>query len=152
MLVKFTIRPDLRVIIPGTTVTTVQHRHCNCGRVPAGSFSAGVLGPTFGRYRCTYSTVHLPVLQCAELLTDVLDVPVSAGWLNRLQLEAAHRLDPFMDDVRDHFGLAAVLYADETGTALSTRKYKYIQSRPTRERCWSHIRNEVLKCSPIWAS
>ena len=72
---------------------------------------------------------HLPVMRCAELLSDVLGAPVSAGWLCGVQLEAADRLEPFMDVVRAQLAVAAVLCADETSTASLPGKYGCIRWR-----------------------
>lgn len=52
----------------------------------------------------------------------MLGVAVSAGWLCGVQLEATGRLDPFIDEVRGQLAVAAVLCADETGTAIANGK------------------------------
>lgn len=106
----------------------VERRRCACGRESAGVFPSTVTAPVcWGpevRALAIYllDRQHLPVLRCAELLGDVLGAPVSAGWLCGLQLEAARRLEPFVDEVKAQLAVAAVLCADETGTALSTGK------------------------------
>ena len=106
----------------------VERRRCACGHETAGVFppaarSASCWGPEV-RALALYlmDRQHLPVARCAELLSDVLGAPVSTGWLCGLQLEAAGRLGPFLDEVRDQLAVAAVLCADETGTALATGK------------------------------
>ena len=106
----------------------VERRRCACGHETAGVFpaaarSAVCWGPEV-RALAVYllDRQHLPVARCAELLSGVLGAPVSTGWLCSLQLEAAGRLDPFLDEVRAQLAVAAVLCADETGTALATGK------------------------------
>ena len=106
----------------------VQRRRCVCGHETAGVFPEAARAPVcWGpevRALAVYlmDRQHLPVMRCAELLSDVLGAPVSAGWLCGVQLEAADRLEPFMDVVRAQLAVAAVLCADETGTALATGK------------------------------
>ena len=106
----------------------VERRQCGCGHVTAGVFPAAARavvcwGPEV-RALALYlmDRQHLPVMRCAELLSDVLGAPVSAGWLCGLRLEAVARLAPFIDEVRGQLLVAGVLCADETGTALSTGK------------------------------
>ena len=110
------------------TEHVVERRRCSCGLETAGVFpdtarAATCWGPEV-RALALYlmDRQHLPVARCAELLADVLGVPVSTGWLCGLQLEAAARLAPFLDEVRGQLVVAAVLCADETGTALTTGK------------------------------
>ena len=106
----------------------VERRRCACGHETAGEFPSAARAPVcWGpevRALAVYlmDRQHLPVARCAELLGDVLGVEVSTGWLCGLQLEAAGRLDPFLDEVRAQLAVAAVLCADETGTALATGK------------------------------
>ena len=106
----------------------IERRRCGCGHETAGVFPEAARAPVcWGpevRALAVYlmDRQHLPVLRCAELLSDVLGAPVSAGWLCGVQLEAADRLEPFMDVVRSQLAIAAVLCADETGTALATGK------------------------------
>ena len=106
----------------------VERRRCACGHETTGVFPEAARAPVcWGpevRALAVYllDRQHLPVARCAELLGDVLGAKVSTGWLCSLQLEAAGRLDPFLDEVRSQLAVAAVLCADETGTALSTGK------------------------------
>ena len=110
------------------TEHVVQRRRCSCGHETAGVFPPAARGAVcWGpevRALALYlmDRQHLPVARCAELLADVLGAPVSTGWLCGLQLEAAGRLGPFIDEVRGQLVVAAVLCADETGTALATGK------------------------------
>lgn len=106
----------------------VERRRCSCGHESTGVFPAAARAPVcWGpevRALAVYlmDRQHLPVGRCAELLSDVLGAPVSTGWLCGVQLEAARRLEPFLDEVRAQLAVAAVLCADETGTALATGK------------------------------
>ena len=118
-------------LIPASVRVTdhvVERRRCGCGYETAGVFPSPARAPVcWGpevRALAVYlmDRQHLPVMRCAELLSDVLGAPVSAGWLCGVQLEAADRLEPFMDVVRAQLAVAAVLCADEAGTALATGK------------------------------
>ena len=118
-------------LIPATVRVTdhvVERRQCTCGYQTSGVFPTIARAPVCWGPEVKALAVyllhrqHLPVLRCAELLTDVLGVPVSAGWLCGVQLEAASRLEPFIEVVRSQLAITAVLCADETGTALATGK------------------------------
>ncbi|MGH9286603.1 MAG: IS66 family transposase, partial [Acidimicrobiales bacterium] len=64
----------------------------------------------------------LPLERTAELLGELLDAPVSTGWLCAVQLEAAGRLEPFILTLKDQLGQAPVVHADETGTRVGLTK------------------------------
>jgi len=66
---------------------------------------------------------HLPVERTAELLADLLNAPVSTGWLCQVQAEAAARLVPLMSCVKDRLGSEPVVHADETGTRVRTARH-----------------------------
>ena len=65
---------------------------------------------------------HLPLERTGELLAELLDAPVSTGWLYSVQAEAAGRLSEFVAVVRAGLAAAPVLHADETGTRVGTAK------------------------------
>jgi hypothetical protein len=66
---------------------------------------------------------HLPLQRTAELLAELLDAPVSTGWLYSVQLEAARRLEPFTTAVKAALAVAPVVHADETGTRVGVTKH-----------------------------
>jgi transposase len=56
------------------------------------------------------------------LLSELLDVPVSTGWLCAVQQEAAAKLGGFMTTLKDRLADEAVVHADETGTRVGVKK------------------------------
>jgi transposase len=65
---------------------------------------------------------HLPLERTAELLGELLDAPVSTGWLCAVQLEAAGKLAPFITEIKHQLVGAPVVHADETGTRVGLAK------------------------------
>lgn len=127
--------------IPPVKATVVDHvaqrRRCGCGRVTTASFPPEAKAPVcwgpevraFALY--LMDRQHLPLERCAELLGEVLDAPVSTGWLCALQLEAAGELFPFITEIKDQLGQAKVVCADETGTRVGVVKH-WVHTLSTR--------------------
>ena len=65
---------------------------------------------------------QIPVRRVAEILTDLMGAPVSAGWVAGLTLEGAQGLDPFAARLADRLAAEPVVHADETGTRLNGGK------------------------------
>jgi transposase len=118
--------------VPAVTVTATDHvaerRRCHCGHETVGTFpptarAAVCWGPEV-RALAVYmmDRQHLPLERTAELLAELLDAPVSTGWLYSVQLEAAGLLEEFVDVVKAGLVAAPVLHADETGTRVRTEK------------------------------
>jgi transposase len=119
--------------VPPVRVTVTDHvaqkRQCSCGRITVGTFPPEARAPVcWGpevRALAVYllDRQHLPVERTAELLAELLDAPVSTGWLCQIQLEAAGKLAPFITGLKTRLGSEPVVGADETGTRVGTAKY-----------------------------
>ena len=126
--------PPVRVTV---TDHVAQRRRCGCGTVTTATFPAEAKAPVcWGpevRALALYllDRQHLPVERCAELLAELLDAPVSTGWLCQLQLEAAGKLAPFITQIKDQLGAAPVVHADETGTRIGVTKH-WVHTLSTR--------------------
>jgi len=102
----------------------LEHRACRCGQVTMAQVPAGVGAPTqYGpgvRALGTYLLAgqYLPLARTAELLTELVGAPISAGSLACWYTGAADALDSFDQVVRDGLARAPVLGADETGIRL----------------------------------
>ena len=120
---------DLPPIRPTVTEHVAERRRCACGvdtvaEFPPESRAPVCWGPevrAFALY--LMGRQHLPVERTAELLADVLDAPVSTGWLCLVQAEAAGRLAPFITTLKDRLGEEPVVHADETGTRVRVTKH-----------------------------
>ncbi|MDQ6782200.1 MAG: IS66 family transposase [Actinomycetota bacterium] len=118
--------------VPPVRVTVTDHvaekRRCACGTVTTGQFPPAARGPVcWGpevRALAVYllDRQHLPVERTAELLAELVDAPVSTGWLCQVQLEAAGKLAPFITGIKSRLGIEPVVCADETGTRVGTAK------------------------------
>lgn len=116
---------DLPAVRAEVTDHVAQRVRCGCGHTTAASFPPEATAPAcWGpgvRALGTYLTArqHLPVARTAELLSDVLGAPVSAGFVAGLQAEAAGRLGGFLDRLRIALAGAVVLHTDETSARVS---------------------------------
>lgn len=118
--------------IPPVAVTATDHvaerRRCSCGHETTAAFPPAARAPVcWGpevRALAVYlmDRQHLPFERTAELLAELLDAPVSTGWLWSVQAEAAANLEPFIDLVKAGLVASPVLHADETGTRVGTEK------------------------------
>jgi transposase len=120
---------DLPAIAAVVTDHVMVRRRCGCGTESSGEWPAEAKAPVcWGpevRSFAVYLLVrqHLPVERCAELLADLLDAPVSTGWLIGVQAQAATNLAPFMAELKARLGVCPVVHADETGTRVRTTKH-----------------------------
>ncbi len=118
--------------VPAVTVTATDHvaerRRCACGHETMGELPPEARAPVcWGpevRALAVYlmDRQHLPLQRTAELLAELLDAPVSTGWLYSVQAEAAGRLEEFVDVVKARLAASPVLHADETGTRVGLEK------------------------------
>jgi transposase len=118
--------------VPAVSVSATDHvaerRRCPCGHETVGTFPPAVRAPVcWGpevRALAVYlmDRQHLPLERTAELLAELLDAPVSTGWLYSVQAEAAGRLQEFVDVVKAGLVVSPVLHADETGTRVGVDK------------------------------
>jgi transposase len=115
--------------LPTFTVTVAEHRAetrlCRCGAATTGVFAPEARGPAcYGpavRALAAYlmGRQHLPVARTAEMLCDVLGVPVSTGFLAGVIPEAAGSLARFLARLKELLGASEVLHADETGARIA---------------------------------
>ena len=127
--------------VPPVRVTVTDHvaerRRCRCGTITVGTFPPAARAPVcWGpevRALAVYllDRQHLPVERTAELLAELVDAPVSTGWLCQVQLEAAGRLVPFITGLKTRLAAEAVVCADETGTRVGTTK-QWVHTLTTR--------------------
>lgn len=118
--------------IPRIRVRAIDHvterRRCRCGVETTGEFPTEARAPVcWGpevRALAVYllDRQHLPLERTAELLGELLDAPVSTGWLCAVQQEAAGRLIPFITALKGALAEAPVLHADETSTRVGVTK------------------------------
>lgn len=127
--------------VPPVRVTVTDHiaqkRQCTCGKITVGTFPPEARAPVcWGpevRALAVYllDRQHLPVERTAELLAELLDAPVSTGWLCQVQLEAAGKLFPFITGLKSRLADEPVVCADETGTRVGTAKH-WVHTLSTR--------------------
>jgi transposase len=118
--------------IPQVQMSVIDHvaerRRCLCGHETVGEFPPAATAPVCWGPQVRALAVylmdrqHLPLERTAELLGELLDAPVSTGWLCAVQLEAAGKLAGFITTVKDQLGRAPVVHADETGTRVGVSK------------------------------
>ncbi len=107
---------------------TVERRRCRCGQTTTATFPPEATAPACYGPRLRALAVymlcrqHLPVERCAELLSDVLGVAVSTGWLSGLVGEAGSALVPFVGQLATLLGRSPVIGADETGGRVGVAK------------------------------
>src|SRR5512134_3403052 len=115
---------DLPPIALRVVAHVLEHRRCGCGRVTMADPPAGIGAPAqYGpgvRALATYLLAgqHLPLARTAELLSELVDAPISEGSLARWYADAAAELDPFLDTVGTGLAAADVVGADETGARV----------------------------------
>jgi len=98
---------------------------CACATLTAGTAPAGVnavvqYGPDVAAV-VTYLCVaqHLPVARVVQVLTDLLDCPVSTGWISTVLNRTATALTGFRARLADALGRATVINFDETGARVN---------------------------------
>jgi transposase len=117
---------DLPPVAVEITEHVAERRRCSCGCVTAATFPPEAIGPAcFGpgvRSLGVYLThrQHIPMERAAEMMRDVLGVPVSTGFLAGLGPEAADRLGGFVAHLEDRLARSPVVHADETSIRVSS--------------------------------
>lgn len=130
--------------LPAVRLRVFEHRlaacRCDgCGAVTAATPPVGVEAPVqYGPGVAAvgvYLTVghHVPVARTARILAEVLDAPVSTGWVAQLGARAAAAVSGFCDRVADVAAAAAVVHFDETAIRVAGRNW------------WVHV-----ACAPLW--
>jgi transposase len=118
---------DLPLLGLRVTEHRAERRRCACGRTTAGRFptharAAACYGPGVRAlvcYLCVHQ--HLPVDRAAQLLADVLAVPMATGTLAAVVAEGARGLGGFAQVVREGLAAAPVAHFDETGARVAGR-------------------------------
>ena len=115
--------------LPKVTVKVTEYRAetrlCRCGVATTGVFPPEARGPAcYGpavRALAAYlmGRQHLPVARTAEMLSDVLGVPVSTGFLAGVIPEAAGGLGGFLERLKQLLRESDVVHADETGARIA---------------------------------
>jgi transposase len=111
------------------TEHVAERRRCECGTETKAAFPVEATAPAcFGpavRAAGLYLMVrhHIPVARAAEILTDLLGVPISTGFLSSLTAEGADGLNDFMDDLADTLADEPVAGADETSVRVAGAKW-----------------------------
>jgi transposase len=111
------------------TEHVAERRRCACGSETKAAFPRQATAPAcFGpavRAAGLYLLVrqHVPVARSGEILTDLLGVPVSTGFLASLTAEAADGLRGFMDDLGDALAGESGAGADETSVRVAGAKW-----------------------------
>jgi transposase len=117
--------------LPEVRRRVTEHRivscRCECGAVTAAAAPAGVDAPV--QYGPDMAAVvvylavaqHLPVARVVQILADLLDCPVSAGWVQTVLKRTGTALTGFRARLRDALGRATVVHFDETGARVAGR-------------------------------
>ena len=72
---------------------------------------------------CLLVRQHVPVSRAAEVLTDLVGVPVSTGLLSSLVAEGADGLEELMEDLADAITDEPVAGADETSVRVDGARW-----------------------------
>ncbi len=128
--------------LPPITAQVIEHRlvrrRCACGTVTTGPAPARVSAPVqYGpgiRAAVTYLQAgqFLPKQRTADILSDLLKVPISSGTVSTITTEAAETIEDsgFLDQVRDGLAAAPVVHFDETGLRVEG-KLRWVHSAST---------------------
>jgi hypothetical protein len=117
---------DLPRVRARVTEHRLHRRGCRrCGVIttavaPAGVNAATCYGPrlaALAAYLLVYQ--HVPVARCAELLADVVGVPVSTGWVAGVTSTTAAHLDDVTGVIDSTIASSAVAHFDETGVSVA---------------------------------
>jgi transposase len=117
--------------LPPVRVRVIEHQllacRCVCGAVTPAAAPAGVNAPV--QYGPGVAAVavylmvahHVPVQRAAQILADLLGVPVSTGWMAGRIGRTAQALAGFAQRVREAVTTAPVVHFDETGARVCGR-------------------------------
>jgi transposase len=129
------------VDMPEVRPTVIEHRmlacRCACGAVTTATAPAGVAAPVqYGPGLAAVAVYlmvahHLPVERAAQVLADLVGVPVSTGWVAGLTGRAAEALTGFTDRIRRAIISACVVHFDETGLRVDgTNRWLHVACTP----------------------
>jgi transposase len=130
---------DLPEVRPAVTEHRLHRLRCrSCRHVttapgPAEATAPACYGPNvtaLAVYLLTFQ--HIPVARTAQLLQDLLGLPVSTGWVAGVLTPVATQLDGFAERVEQALRAAPVAHFDETGIRVAGKKW------------WLHV-----ACTPL---
>jgi transposase len=99
-------------------------RHITTATGPAEATAPACYGPNvtaLAVYLLTYQ--HIPVVRTAQLLADLLGLPVSTGWVAGVLTPVATNLDEFAERVEQALRAASVAHFDETGIRVEGKNW-----------------------------
>ncbi|MEV6449661.1 IS66 family transposase [Amycolatopsis sp. NPDC051716] len=121
---------DLPEVRPAVTEHRLHRLRCHgCRQVttapaPAEATAPACYGPNvtaLAAYLLTYQ--HIPVARTAQLLADVLGLPVSTGWVAGVLTPVATHLEGFAAQVEQALRAAPVAHFDETGIRVAGKNW-----------------------------
>ena len=117
-------------------------RHITTAAAPAEATAPACYGPNvtaLAVYLLTYQ--HIPVARTAQLLADLLGLPVSTGWVAGVLTPVATNLDEFAERVEQALRAAPVAHFDETGIRVEGRTSGATTPAATPTTCanWSQL-------------
>jgi transposase len=121
---------DLPPVRPSVTEHRLHRLRCRgCHHVttapaPAEATAPACYGPNvtaLAVYLLTFQ--HIPVARTAQLLADLLGLPVSTGWVAAVLTPVAARLEGFAERVEQCLRTAPVAHFDETGIRVEGRNW-----------------------------
>ncbi|MER7004746.1 IS66 family transposase [Dactylosporangium sp. NPDC000555] len=133
--------PELKMVVTEHQIVAVA---CNCGHVTIADVPAGVSGRVQYGPAVKAAAVYargaqfLPYARAARLLGDLAGARVSTGFVHGVFLEAAARLAPFTDRLRELLRAAPVPHADETPARLDGR-WGYVHVACTADYTLFHV-------------
>jgi transposase len=121
---------DLPPVRPSVTEHRLHRLRCRaCDQVttataPAEATAPACYGPNvtaLAVYLLTYQ--HIPVARTAQLLADLMGLPVSTGWVAGVLPPVAAQLEGFAARVEDAVRAAPVSHFDETGIRIEGKNW-----------------------------
>ncbi|WP_370972757.1 IS66 family transposase [Amycolatopsis sp. cg9] len=121
---------DLPEVRPSLTEHRLQRLRCRgCHQVttapaPAEATAPACYGPNvtaLAVYLLTFQ--HIPVARTAQLLADLMGLPVSTGWVAGVLTPVAANLEGFAEQVEQALRAAPVAHFDETGIRVDGKNW-----------------------------
>lgn len=132
---------DIPKIQPIVTEHRVHEARCRCGQVHRGHFPVGVTGPVQYGPTVKAMVVHLthhemqPVARTGQLMGTLFGLPLADATVLSIQQEAAERLTPQVDGIKEALKSVPALHADETGMKVSG-KCQWVHVAATEDLTW----------------
>ncbi|MBE8518317.1 transposase [Amycolatopsis sp. H6(2020)] len=129
---------DLPPFRPSVTEHRLRRQRCRgCRHVTTAPTSAEATAPACDGPNVTYLPAyqHIPVARTAQLLADLLGLPVSTGWVAGVLTPVAAQLDGFAQQVEQALRTVPVAHFDETGIRADGKNW------------WLHV-----ACTPLFTA